>query len=38
MKDREREAIESEVQVKLPGRMRALIQDYYDKLGKGRDK
>jgi TolA-binding protein len=38
VKDRDREAIESEVQVKLPGRMRALIQDYYDKLGKGREK
>ncbi len=38
VKDKEREAIESEVAVKLPGRMRALIEDYYDKLGKGAKK
>jgi len=35
MKDRDREAIESDLQVKLPGRYRRMLEDYYRKLGVG---
>jgi hypothetical protein len=35
MKDQERKAIETDVQTKLPPHYRKLLQDYYDKLGRG---
>lgn len=36
MKDRDREAIETEVQVRLKGRYRELVEAYYESLNKGR--
>lgn len=35
MKDRDREAIENDLQTKLPGRYRQLLQDYYKRLNAG---
>lgn len=35
VRDRDRKEIEAEVQAKLPERYRKLLQDYYEKLGKG---
>ena len=35
MKDRDRKAIEAEVNDKLPPRYAKLLQDYYKKLNKG---
>lgn len=35
LQDRDREAIESELQTKLPGRYRKMLEQYYKKLGAG---
>ena len=35
MRDRARDKIESDLQTKLPGRYRRMLEDYYRKLGTG---